>query len=439
MKLELTNTQKLTMTTQMQQSLKVLQMNNLELEQYLNELAQENPLIEISPPAVSREYSIFTIRCGYQKSSNQSEEDRTELLPPIQNYETLQDSLREQISALRVPKSCIREVNFLINELDEQGYLPESPGDLSVFGNSKAQYEQAVSVLQSLEPPGVGARNLSECLCIQLHRLGIEDPLPYDICRAHLNRLAHGQLNHVAKELGVSKQKVSQARELISSLEPRPSNGFSHGQNTPYVFPDLEITVDETGQLTVGIAERYMPRYGLDAYYTSLVHQPNLSPSTRAYFSDKLRQAKWMMDCIAQRRDTLLACTRYIVETQAAFFRDSQAALQPLTMSQIADALGLHVSTISRAISGKYFFCRWGMFPLSHLIAQEVGDTGDTSSNIRTLIRQMIAAEDPAAPLSDQAISKQLEAQGILLSRRTVAKYREEAMIPSTSARRKRN
>lgn len=438
MKLELTSTQKLTMTAQMQQSLKILQMNNLELEQYLNELAQENPLIEITPPAVSREYSIFTVRCGYQKAGSQGTENPGDLLAPIQNYETLQDHLREQANALRLPKHLIREVSFLIDDLDDRGYLPRTPGDLAIFDGSQARYEQAVMVLQSLEPAGAGARDLPECLCIQLHRMGVEDPLPYVICRSYLDRLAHGQLNHVAKELGVSKKKVSQVKELISSLEPRPSNGFSHGKNTPYVFPDLEISEDENGLLTVGIAERYMPRYGLDAYYASLTHQQDLPPETRAYFSDKLRQAKWTIDCISQRRDTLLACTRYIAGVQAAFFRNPQASLQPLTMSQIADALGIHVSTVSRAINGKYFYCQWGLFPLNHLIAQEVAGTGDTSGNIRTLIRQIIESEDPAAPLSDQAISEQLATRGIPLSRRTVAKYREDAMIPSTSVRRKR-
>lgn len=438
MKLELNYTQKLAMNTQMQQSLKILQMNNLELEGYLNELAQENPLIEITPPQVSREYSIFTLGQGYQGRGNRESNAPRELVPAVQDYETLQDSLREQTAALRIPETLRREVRFLIGELDEQGYLPEVPADLERFGASRVRYENAVSVLQSLEPAGVGARNLSECLCIQLERRKVEDPVIYGICRNYLERLAHGQLNYIAKALGVSQQKVSEAKELISSLEPRPSNGFAHRDTIPYVFPDLEVSVDDHGLLTVGIAERYMPRYTLDAYYASLARQSDLPEETRTYFGEKLRQAKWVTGCITQRRDTLLACTRYIVETQADFFRDPQAVLQPLTMTQIADALGIHVSTVSRTVSGKYLHCAWGLFPLNGFIAQEVGTTGNASGNIRTLVKRLIDGEDPAAPLSDQAISDRLGEQGMKISRRTVAKYREEAMIPPASARRKR-
>lgn len=437
MKLELTHTQKLVMNTQMQQSLKILQMNNLELETYINELAQENPLIEITPASVSREYSVFSVNSGYRQK-NRNEDGFWGNEPAVYNYETPGELLREQLATMRIPELLRCEVGFLIDSLDEQGYLPEFPTDLKNFGFSVMRYENAVAVLQSLEPAGVGARDLSECLCIQLERMGEKDPVVYEICRNYLERLARGQINFIAKAIGVDQQAVVTAKERIAALSPRPFNGIEDRAPTPYIFPDLSVNLDEKGNLSVGIAEQYMPRLTIDRYYASLARNPDLPEETRSYFSDKLRQANWVTGCITQRRDTLLACAHYIVETQSDFFRYPQGIIVPLTMSRIAEGLGIHVSTVSRAISGKYLYCDRGIFPLDRFIAQEVGDTGDTRGRIREIIQQMIAEEDPATPLSDQNVSDRLNDMGIAISRRTVAKYRQEENIPSASARRKR-
>ena len=327
----------------------------------------------------------------------------------------------------------LRALDYLIDELDERGYLPQ---DALPEGAPRAACLSALELLQSLEPAGVGARSLGECLALQLRRAGVEDPLPYAICEGYLDRLARGQFNHIMRDLGISRQRLDEARELIASLEPRPSNGFDTDADIQYVFPDVEISVED-GRLSVALAERYMPLCGVDSYYASMASREGLDTETRAYFSEKLRQARWVSDCVTRRRDMLLSCAQLIAETQSAFFLGESPSLVPLTMTEAARRLGVHVSTVSRALRGKYLSCRQGLYPMSHFMAREVVSGGGTGGDLLAAIRALIASEPPDKPLSDQRIAEELSRSGCEVSRRTVAKYRERAMIPPASARRR--
>ncbi len=221
---------------------------------------------------------------------------------------------------MRVPALIRRELRWLAGELDERGYLPQDAGDLLVFGGSRERYENAVKSLQSLEPAGVGARSLAEWLCIQLSRRGVQDRLPFRICESYLDRLAKGQLNHIAKELGLKVEQVEEAKKLISSLEPYPANGYTDGKAVPYALPDVEVLPDGAGGFGVA-ADRYMPTFGIDAFYAQMAEREDLTEEERDYFSAKLSQAKWAINCVSRRRDMLTACTGRSSRVRRHFFR----------------------------------------------------------------------------------------------------------------------
>ena len=430
MEITLRHETKQAMGQQMQLSMQLLQMSVQELDAYLRELSLENPLLEELPPQQS-----FRGAVRERPRHTADTEDAREEVIPDEKRGTLREYLREQVLSLRVPELMRRELLYLVNETDERGYLPDDCAELDVFAGEAERCERAVKVFQSLDPPGVGARSLSECLTIQLRRLGCEGSAAYKICEGWLDALARGQTRRIAESLEIPVKEVLAAKELIGTLSPRPSNGFAERDATGYVLPDVEVTSSENGfELTT--AERYLPSWRIDAFYAAMAERPGLSDEEREYFTEKLRQAAWAVRCVERRRDMLLACAGAVVEKQADFFTDGVSPLKPCTMTQLAAELGVHVSTVSRAIRGKYIACRWGVFPLAHFFQRESAE-GTTSCGILDSLRALIAAEDPAKPMSDRALAEALEKSGCAVSRRTVAKYREQAGIPPAAARRR--
>ena len=295
--------------------------------------------------------------------------------------------------------------------------------------------EIRAALLQSLEPAGVGASSLSRCLCIQLERMGEKDSLPYVICESWLEHLGKNHINHISKELGVSEARIVRAKEHIKSLNPIPSNGYNDGACTVWAVPDVEV-VFEDGEPVVYSSDRFLPSYEINTYYSRMAESDSISEEEKEYFREKLSQAQWAVSCVKRRRDTLLKCVSVIVEEQRDFFEYGTMQLRPCSMAEVADRLGVHPSTVSRAVKNKYISCKWGLFPMSYLFAQEV--CGDTADYISSIIKEIISGEDPAKPLSDNEISKRLAAKGYDIARRTVAKYRDKANIPSATGRKKR-
>lgn len=431
--------QKQTLSEQMQQAMQLLQMNAQELEAYMRELALENPMLEISPPKERPERPLDFADAGFfgRKFKTFASEE-LDGMRHMRKAETLLDSLLEQIAAAHIPELMRRELKWLAGELDERGYLPEEPQDFIPFSGSRLRYNNALRVFQSFEPAGVGARNLSECLCIQLRRQGIQDEIPYIICKNYLERLARGQLNYIAAQTGASMRQVSNARRLIASLEPKPSNGFAGEDIVPYIQPDIEVVLD--GEKLIAVpADRYAPCYAIDPHYFDMSQKEDLTAEEREYFRAKISQAKWAVSCVERRRDMLLSCTKIIIDVQNAFLKDGKSRLLPLTMTEMAERLEVYPSTVSRAVRGKYLSCHWGVFPLSHFFAQAVSGGEDiTAGAVTSTIKELIAAEDSAHPLSDRGIAEKLAFCGMNVSRRTVAKYRDAANIPPASARRAR-
>jgi RNA polymerase sigma-54 factor len=420
---------------QQHQSLVLLQMNTQELESYLQELATENPLLEITPPVEAPERYFPTLcarQSGPQKEDNYN--DALEKLCATNNYEALTGAVLEQIGTLRLSRQEYLELEYLCYELDERGYLP--PPDAQAyraFSQSAARYEAAVARLQALEPAGVGARSLGECLCLQLKRRKIRSMLPYQLCNSYLDRLAKGQLHHIAKTLDIPIEEVCAARDLIAQLNPYPSNGFSGSRNTPYITPDVEV-IKCGNSLELTLADRYMSSYGINRYYARMAASKELCAEEQEYFRNKLTQAKWALNCVSRRKEMLLSCAKAIVDMQRDFFLDGESPLIPFTMVELSRQLAVHPSTVSRAVRGKYIACEWGLYPFSSFFAQEL-PAGSTGRDLSVQMQTLIENENKRKPLSDREIAQQLSNRGISVSRRTVAKYREAAGIPGAPGR----
>ena len=420
---------------QQHQSLVLLQMNTQELESYLQELATENPLLEITPPTEAPERPFYVLS-GRQsgKQKEESYDDSLERFCATNNYEALTGAVLEQIGTLRLSGQEYLELEYLCYELDERGYLP--PPDeqtYDAFSASTTRYEAAVARLQALEPAGVGARSLSECLCLQLKRRKIRSMLPYQLCNSYLDRLAKGQLHHIAKTLDISIEEICAARDLIAQLNPHPSNGFPGSRNTPYITPDVEL-IHNSNTLELVLAERYMSGYGINQYYARMAESKGLCSEEQEYFRNKLSQAKWAINCVSRRKEMLFSCAKAIAQVQQDFFLDGKSPLIPFTMVELARQLSVHPSTVSRAVRGKYIACEWGLYPFSHFFAQEL-PAGSTGRDLSVQLQTLIENENKRKPFSDREIAQQLINRGISVSRRTVAKYREAAGIPGAPAR----
>ena len=438
MELSLSNKLKIVVGQQMQLSLRVLQMSNLQLEEYMRSLFEENPLLAEKAPAERPPRSLSAAENAFRQSGARYNLEDAEFLQAGLHSESFRDYVLAQINMTKMPQKLRRELTWLCYELDERGYLPESPGDLKPFGGSADEYAAAVEKLQSLEPAGVGARSVQECLCLQLKRGGVTDELPYILCRGYLDRLARGQLNSIAKELNISTAKVDQAKKAVLALNPRITNGFAGGNAAHYVIPDVEI-IRDGDSLEAVYADKYLPSYIIDPYYSEMLRDENLSGAEREYIQDKLSQAQQALGIVEKRRDTVLACAKFILEKQRAFFLDGSRKLVPVSMTEAAEQLGVHVSTVSRTVHEKYILCEWGLFPMDHFFSREVkGSMGGTTANLEETIKDIISREDPQKPLSDMKIAEMVSAMGLEVSRRTVAKYRDKAAIPPASARRER-
>ena len=432
MELSLKRETKLVVGQRMYQSMSFLQMGIEELDTCLRELSMENPMLEAGPPAQDFGRGLMRPCSGRARTKNG---ESSELPIPERSKRTLRTALEEQLLSMHLTRELERAVLFLIINLDERGYLSADVEEAARSAGHSTLFSEALAVLQSMEPGGVGARDLSECLRIQLAQLGQSGGLADEICRRMLEHLAKNHINHIAKALNVSEQEVIEAKRLISSLEPTPSNGYDSGECTLWVIPDIEVSFED-GKPQLLYTDGYMPSYGLSAYYSSMLDRPELSEEERDYLREKLSQAQWALGCVKRRRDTLLSCASVIVEEQREFFEKGSGALRPCSMAEVASRVGVHPSTVSRAVKDKYISCRWGVFPMSYFFAKEV--CGETQGDILQEIVSIISAEDPKRPLSDSAICQELASRGYDIARRTVAKYRDLANIPPATGRKQR-
>ena len=451
--IQITQKQVQTLTPQMILSMEILQMGAQELLERIETTVQENPVLEpvenhdgydelheisqklkwleaSDPQNRSYHRQDCEAEIGYPNSDGTTEDQE----------ESLYDHVLSQLQAMGLEPRLAFCAKFLAGCFDNNGWISE---DISLLANECGQpikqMEQALRVVQSLEPAGIGAGNLSECLCIQLRRHMPVDSLALSIATDHLESLARNRYGLIARTLGTDQENVRRAAAVIRSLEPRPGAAFAAKEHVGYITPDIIVTTFPD-HFELIFNEHSYPTLNISSYYTRLLKQSD-EEIVKNYLTEKVQQAKWMIRAIEQRRSTLMSCAECILELQSDFFRKGPGHLAPMSLADVARRVGVHESTVSRAVRDKYLQCSMGIYPLSYFFVRRLNAAVEGSQSspdaAKALLKKLIDQEDKRKPLSDQKLCEQMAGQGCIISRRTVAKYRNELNIPDTTARKK--
>lgn len=444
--------QKLVLTQAMQQSLQFLQMSTPELADFLQDAALSNPVLEVELPPQSqpmpepagrnaddlppefREQSIWN-GTAVKHTEDADHPDFTALYAKAQSFS---EYLEEQLGQMKQLDEDVRaRCLYLVGCLNSIGYLDCTLSELAAeTGQSQFDMEQALFVVQALDPTGVGARSLSECLLLQLAQSKEFNAVNIRLIQDGLPLLADGDYAALAKLLDVPVAEARRAADVIRRLNPIPSRGFASGDATGYIQPEAVIRC-ENGRVVVEMS-RHVPQIALNKDYCAMAGSETCAEA-QPYLKEKIAEAKSLMAGVQGRYDTISRLLNAVVQAQSAYFLQA-GALQPMTMKQLADQLELNPSTVSRAVKEKYIQFGGRVFPLRRLFTAALQSSGGetvSAETARQQIKRFVAAEDPAKPLSDEALCKALSGVGISLARRTVAKYRGELNIPSASARKR--
>lgn len=412
-----------------QQSLLMLALPLAELREYLAEQLQDYPLLEVKgldTPRYEGKGESFAAPWNEER-----EEGEGFVLPS--RPETFREHLLFQLSALPLQEGVRRLCIYLIHSLSPRGYLTESEGEIAALtGESLSAVRQAVKIVQSLSPTGVGARDLVQCLLLQMEAKKITHPAPVAIVRDHLQDLARGHYGVIRKKLGLSAEETERWCRLIRTLNPIPSNGYFSGENVGILLPEGAIGSD----LQVEMNQRDTPQVVMEEEYQKMLEQLGEEES-RGYLIRSQQQARALTGQIARRQQTLQRLLQCLCIMQPDYFRHGPQALRPMTMGQVAEQLSLHESTVSRAVAGKYVDTPYGMVALRSLFTASLQGE-ESAGGIKAKLAELIEKEDKQNPLSDEALCRLLAAQQIQLSRRTVAKYRSQLGVPSASERKQR-
>ena len=467
-KLSLRQTQKMVMTPMLQQAISLLQLSRLEMLQTLHQQVEENPILEEAPEgseelddlpeakATTDEPMAETNGEGSTpdidwESYLQDASDYRPSLPreQIEQFDSeslltrpgsLQDHLLFQLHLTARDPELLRLGSLVIGDLDDSGYLQSSVDELASLANATpASVEAALRAVQGFDPTGVGARNLRECLLIQLEARPERHEVAEAIVRDHLHELERRQLGKTADALGVSLKETQEAVTLIASLEPKPGVTLS-AEEPRYITPDVYILKID-GRFLVTLNEEGLPRLRISSYYRQILSKRASIPrEARDYVQEKMRSALWFIRSIEQRKRTLMKVTESLVKVQGDFLNHGISHLKPLTLREVADDISMHESTVSRVTTNKYVQTPQGLFELKYFFHRGVPSTaGDSVSSLKVkdLVRRYLTAEDSHKPLSDQKIVEILaRIHGVEIARRTVAKYRGQLKILSSNQRR---
>lgn len=460
--------QQLTMTPQLQQAIRLLQLPALELQAHIRELLEKNVMLEPLeetegtgtfeaaavaepvPAADSRRESTVEVldepwsqqNTGPADTPWSGEDDERQQDYADAAGESLQDHLLWQLELASLAPRELAIASALVDAISDDGYLTESLDEIArtLRPEVECAAEEVQAVLervQALDPAGVGARSVGECIELQLRQLdpatpGFETALK--IARHHLELVAERELSLLKRELRATEEEIASALALVRSCHPRPGATVSAG-NAQYVVPDVFVRRTEHGW-GVEINPATLPRVRLNQSYASLIGRTASHASMRA----QLQEARWLLKSLEIRHETLIKVTRSIVERQTAFLEHGEEHMRPMILRDIAEAVAMHESTISRVTSGKYMHTPRGVFELRYFFSSQVegaDGSGTSSTAIRAKIRKLVKEEDPENPLNDGRIAQLLSGEGIPVARRTVAKYREAMGIPSSSERRR--
>jgi RNA polymerase sigma-54 factor len=488
-------TQSLVLAPQLRQSLKILQVAAMDLRSVIQEELQSNPALEELPmdgvsldqerdsagetgdggehgeqgdgnnddrngnaeaPTerrdemdFSKEFEILTKldddwrdymsqAGGQQTFSSEDAEKRQHFFDSLVSETSLQEHLMRQAELADVPEAVLNAARYLVGSLDDRGFMTQPVPDVALqTGLPLETVQQAAALLKTLDPPGIGAADLPECLLLQLAAKGRGEGIAARIIRDQFPLLVRRRIPEIARKIGASMDDVQKAIEEIGSLDPSPGRRFADDSNR-VVVPD--VTVEKDGdEWKIHLNSDYIPRLRISNTYKEMIAKGSLNRQERDYLRERMRSGRFLINSIEQRQQTIERITREILRVQAEFFDHGVSKLRPLTMTQIADVVGVHETTVSRAIANKYIKTPHGVFDFKFFFTPGYqADSGDSVSNtsVKEMINDLVAMEDRSSPLSDQEIVAKLVEKGIKIARRTVAKYREElGLLPSNLRR----
>ena len=451
---------------QLQQSLLILQAPLLELRNLVQQEMETNPVLEDLPNEPSpdepngaepsandnfkeefdklarldeewRDYMAQS--SSYSGRSQEAKDKRQFFFDSIATEETLQQHLMGQLNQTALAANDRKAAEIIVGNIDDNGFLQSTPEEMSLTsGIPKEDFEKMLALIQSFYPPGVGARDLCECLLIQLQRDGKQNSLEYKILSEHMEDLGKRRFPEIARRMGIGVEQVQKGANNIARLNPRPGQAFSAAPQN-YVLPD--VTVEKVnGDYQIILNNEQIPHLRISNTYKDIIAQDNNGSEVKDYVRDKIRSGKFLIRSIHQRQQTISNIAHQIVSRQRDFFEHGTSQLKPMTMGEIAEAVGVHETTVSRAVSGKYMATPQGVFEMKYFFTPGYQTaTGESMSNtsVKEAILDLVKHEDGNAPLSDQEIVEILRARGIPIARRTVAKYRTELNILPSNMRRK--
>ncbi len=388
---------------------------------------------------VDQEWRDYFSQANTPLRTREEEDERRQFMfDSLAAGTSLQEHLLEQVRLSEIPPERRPVAEMIVGNIDERGRLQAGVEELAFATNFPPdQVGEVLAIIQGFDPPGVGARDLPECLRLQLERANRRDTLEYRIISDHMDQLARHRFPEIARALDCSVAEVQEAARRISHLEPRPGRDFEADSNH-YVYP--EIFIRKVGdEYTVTTNNEGIPHLRISNTYKDLMAQPNSAPEVQDYIREKIRAGKFLIKSMQQRQETLLKIAREIIQRQRDFLEHGPAHLRPMTMAQIAQVVGVHETTISRAVSGKYVETPQGVFELRYFFTSGIPTTdggGMSNESVKNLLAELVAGEDRIKPLSDEEIVQQLNMRGIMIARRTVAKYRSELNILPSHLRR---
>ncbi|MGJ8633823.1 MAG: RNA polymerase factor sigma-54 [Luteolibacter sp.] len=443
-----------TLAPQMRKSLEILQAGTMELSQLMRQALETNPTLEDITEAPSldddgldpeeadnlehmnetdddwRDRSILEGR--NTQWTQEDEERRQRLYDNIVAPETLQQHLQHQLDLSLIDPDVRNAAQILLGNLDDRGFLDSPLMEIASLENiAIKQIEAALTLIKTFDPPGVGASGIPEALLLQLERASGTETLEYKIVRDHLEDLARKRHPQIARSLNTTVERVSESAVKISRLSPNPGGEFDPTGN-PYILPDVVIERNDDGNWSAMLTGEHLPSLRINDFYKDMIGKNGVDSKARAFLRDQIRDGRSLIRSISLRQETILAIAHKIIEQQPEFLSKGPRHLRPLTMNDIADELDLHATTVSRAVAGKYVLTPQGLMEMRAFFATGYLTEGGievSNAGVREAIQQLIAQEDPAKPLSDDAITKALQTQGIKVARRTIAKYREQLNI----------
>lgn len=438
MDVSIQQTQKLALTPQMEQSLSVLQMGTEELNQCIEEEVLSNPMLDYAKEPEKKEVRRSQGEgIGYYSRRKTEDTDYQSYLNAIADEKSenteLAEYLRMQLYTKKISPRRQKIGEYLIECLEESGYLKMDMDELAKgIGLSKEELEREIRFMQTLEPCGVFARDLRECLLLQVQGEEQMQRQASLLIEKYLDEIAQNKIPQISKQTGLTTAEITKTIQYIKEeLEPVPGRGYGCANRNEYIYPDITVKEDEKGYRIILNKEK-VHTLELNREYLPMLGQVHSSEENK-YLKEQYQKAKILIQNIGKREETLAAVAEAIVDWQRDFFDKGKAFLKPMNLLDIAQELDVHESTVSRAVRDKYLECRWGIFELKYFFSNKTSD--GNNCNVLTCIQEIIRSENKQKPLSDAKIAEQLEKKGIRISRRTVTKYREQMQIPNTQMR----